>query len=82
MAPANRHCAFPIHQIGRSSPIELTIFDVQGRLLRSLSSQGSQTQIFWDGRDSSDEEQLPGVYLYVLKDANNKSLQGYVVLAR
>lgn len=73
---------FAIDQLALDLPIELTIFDVQGRLLRSLSSQGSQTQIFWDGRDSSDEEQLPGVYLYVLKDANNKSLQGYVVLAR
>ncbi|MFQ5627530.1 MAG: FG-GAP-like repeat-containing protein [bacterium] len=78
----NDFVAFDVKELALSLPAELIIFDMQGRRIRQISDQGSQALLSWDGRDESNDESLPGVYLYILKDANNKTLQGYVVLAR
>jgi len=51
--------------IGAAGPIRLTVFDVQGRLVRTLvdgvAEAGSRT-IEWDGRDSGGRAVSAGVY--------------------
>ena len=71
---------FDLTRIAVSSP-ELTVYDVNGRVVRKVMP-GSGLQIPWDGRDDSGREMLPGTYLYILRDANKTIARGYVVLAR
>lgn len=78
----NDFVAFDVRELALALPAELTIFDMQGRHIRKIFGNASQSFLRWDGRDENNDEQLPGVYLYVLMDANNHSMQGYVVLAR
>jgi endonuclease I len=50
--------------------VELAIYDIGGRLIRSLAS-GAQTpgshQVAWDGRDAAGRAVGPGVYFYSLE---------------
>jgi len=76
----NDAAIFELGNVGIQSP-QLKIFDLQGNLLKSISS--SQTaQLRWDGNDNSGRPQPPGPYLYLLLDADKKIASGYVVLAR
>jgi gliding motility-associated-like protein len=78
----NDFVAFDVRELALSLPAELTIFDMQGRRIRRIFGNTSQSFLRWNGRDENNNEQLPGVYLYILKDATNHAVQGYVVLAR
>ena len=47
-------------------PVELTIYDALGRLVRTLARQNMFTgehEIVWDGRDSSGRDLPAGIYL-------------------
>jgi hypothetical protein len=67
-------------------PLELTIFDMKGRIVYEALGTPQQKNFVWRGQkgrnDVYGKELLPCVYLYVLKDAKNKLEKGYVILAR
>jgi hypothetical protein len=63
---ARTHIRFGLPEAGR---VELSIYDLQGRRLRSLLSgtmSAAQHEIDWDGRDESGARVGAGVYLYRL----------------
>ncbi|MFN0149352.1 MAG: FlgD immunoglobulin-like domain containing protein, partial [bacterium] len=50
--------------------VELTIFDVSGRQVKTLVNRlqsGAEHEIFWDGRNDRGEDVSSGVYFYSLK---------------
>ncbi len=76
----NDQAGFDMQQLTLTAP-RLTIFDINGRVIRSLNRVRNH-QFLWDGRDNDGKEMLPGVYLYVLQDGSKNVAKGYVVLAR
>ncbi len=46
---------------GSLVPSQLVVYDISGRIVRSLFSTGADT-FLWDGRDSSGEELPAGTY--------------------
>ena len=62
---------FAVVKVGDDSPVEVLIYDLQGRLVRRLVEQrGLSTGsygIAWDGRDGRGEVAPPGVYLARLR---------------
>ena len=50
--------------LGARSPVELTIFDVRGRLIRSgrLHGQTEPARFYWDGTDLTGRPVAPGAY--------------------
>lgn len=54
-------------QISADSRVRLEIFDIQGRLIRTLADgvyPAGETSVLWDGRDSSDRKVGAGSYMY------------------
>ena len=76
----NDRAVFDLRHLAFSQP-SVTIFNVNGQVIRKLTYQGNQ-QIAWDGKDASGIPQLPGVYLFILQDGQTSLGKGYVVLAR
>ena len=62
---------FAVVKVGDDSPVEVLIYDLQGRLVRRLVEQrGLSTGsygIAWDGRDGRGEVAPPGIYLARLR---------------
>jgi hypothetical protein len=48
--------------------VEVSVFDVRGRLVRNLSGEGRRTFV-WDGRNASGEVARPGVYFVRVTDS-------------
>jgi gliding motility-associated-like protein len=76
----NDAAVFDLGNVGVQSP-QLKIFDLHGNLLKTIASSQA-AQLRWDGNDNSGKPQPPGLYLYLLLDADKKVASGYVVLAR
>jgi gliding motility-associated-like protein len=76
----NDNVVFDLHEMVVQAP-QLKIFDLKGNLLTTLTNPQA-AQFTWDGNDRSGKPQLPGPYLYLLLDADQKVASGYVVLAR
>jgi hypothetical protein len=56
------------------SPQQVQIYDVTGRLVRSLNAGGSSVglqTVDWDGRDSDDQPVASGVYFYRLNQPSS-----------
>lgn len=54
----------------RAGPAELDVFDVRGRLVRSLfrgHAPAGQSSVVWDGTDSRGRQAASGVYFYRLR---------------
>ena len=68
--------------LGRSEPFELAIFDVAGRLVRSLrpDSPAASGGFFFDGRDASGGRLAAGTYFYRLRTESGGEARGKVVL--
>ena len=62
---------FTVVKVGDDSPVEVHIYDLQGRLVRRLVEQRALSTgsygIAWDGRDEQGEVAPPGVYLARLR---------------
>ena len=62
---------FTVVKVGDDSPVEVHIYDLQGRLIRRLVEQRALSTgsygIAWDGRDEQSEVAPPGVYLARLR---------------
>jgi hypothetical protein len=76
----NDRAEFNLRELGVIYP-SLEIYDIRGRRIRTISSLQDNTLV-WNGDDQSGDVQLPGVYLYILKDGTKNVARGYVVLAR
>ncbi len=63
--PARGACALRL-TLGRTSEVEVVLFDVAGRLLRTLSQarfEPGEHVVAWDGRDERGEPAASGLYL-------------------
>ena len=62
---------FAVVKVGDDSPVEVLIYDLQGRLVRRLVEQRALSTgsygIAWDGRDGQGAVAPPGVYLARLR---------------
>ncbi|MXW77814.1 MAG: hypothetical protein F4Z57_02270 [Gemmatimonadetes bacterium] len=62
---------FTVVKVGDDSPVEVLIYDLQGRLVRRLAEQRALSTgaygIAWDGRDEQGVAAPPGVYLARLR---------------
>lgn len=76
----NDRAEFSLRELGVVNPF-LEIYDTRGRRIQTVSNLQDNT-LAWDGNDQSGEAQLPGVYLFILKDGTKNVAKGYVVLAR
>ena len=61
------------YSLSRAERVQLTIYDVAGRLVRTLvhdesAAEGPHAAV-WDGRDAAGRRVASGVYLYVLRTA-------------
>jgi len=63
--------------------VSLRVFDVSGRLVRTLAegpyAEGRHT-VSWDGRDASDKPVASGVYSYVLETRQKSAARKMVIL--
>jgi hypothetical protein len=67
----------PFHQtlsidinLDKSNKVECNIYDIKGRKIRTLSSEGKYTStnsLVWDGRDSYGKPAAPGMYIIRIK---------------
>jgi hypothetical protein len=64
--------------------VSLTVFDVQGRLARTLLPETALTpgphEITWDGRNDRGEPVTPGVYFYRLNGKERSDVRRIVLL--
>ncbi|MDE2813531.1 MAG: gliding motility-associated C-terminal domain-containing protein, partial [Gemmatimonadota bacterium] len=62
---------FTVVKVGDDSPVEVLIYDLQGRLVRRLVEQRALSTgsygVAWDGRDEQGDVAPPGVYLARLR---------------
>ena len=71
--------------LDRSRPVDLTIHDPSGRLVRSLLGgrvlDGGVNEVRWDGRDNAGRRSASGVYLLRLRTGSRVET-GRIVLLR
>jgi len=68
---------------GHSIPIRLMVYDVRGRLIRTLVNEEKHPglySVYWDGRDERGREVGSGTYLYRIATGNFTSTKKMVVL--
>jgi len=80
--PFNPTTTFEV-RLTAESRVELDVFDVSGRVVRSLRGDyGVGThQLVWDGRDAAGRSVAAGVYPYVLR-GGDRVLRGSAVLVK
>ncbi len=60
-------------QLPYKTHVVLTIFDINGRIVKQLANQSLESglhQVSWDGRDNKDQQVSSGLYLYELRSEN------------
>jgi hypothetical protein len=68
----------------RPTPVEIDVFDVAGRLIRTLCARvvdAGVHDVVWDGRDGGGEKAAPGVYFLRCSVPNHQEVR-HVVLVR
>jgi flagellar hook assembly protein FlgD len=71
------------YRLGTGGPVSLRIFDVSGRLVRSLfeGQQGAaEHRLPWDGRDDAGLQVPSGVYFYRLNAAGKEAVERVVII--
>jgi hypothetical protein len=69
--------------VAKESIVEIEVFDVRGRKVRTLVDESrapGRHQAKWDSRDARGEEVSPGVYFYQMKVGSYRSVKKMVVL--
>jgi len=70
-----------VYSIPKTTNVELSMYDICGRLIRSLvrgkASAGTYS-VRWDGKDNSGKEVSSGVYLYRLRAGQGKGQGDFV----
>ncbi|RKY75118.1 hypothetical protein DRQ12_12425, partial [candidate division KSB1 bacterium] len=70
-----------VYSIPKTTNVELSIYDICGRLIRSLVRGKASAGIYsvrWDGKDNSGKEVGSGVYLYRLRAGQGKGQGDFV----
>jgi hypothetical protein len=81
--PFRRLSGTTIHYtVKKASKVEIRIFDVAGRLVRSMteSAELGDNYVTWDGKTSNDREVASGVYFYELKTGGFRGHKKMLVL--
>lgn len=71
------------YTISKSGPVQLRIYDVQGRLVRTLVDEMQAPRhydVTWDGTDSGGQRVASGVYFYRLNTAGRSASRRMVLL--
>lgn len=71
---------FILHE---TTPVEVSIFNLKGELIRTLSDRvfgPGEQELFWDGTDASGVRQASGQYLYTMKTSNGTESRKMVML--
>jgi hypothetical protein len=71
------------YEISASGQIDLTVFDVAGRRVKTLASgfvEAGQHDAQWDGRDEAGERVASGVYLYRLRAGDHVETKRMVMV--
>ena len=71
------------YQVAERSHVSLKVYDVRGRLVRTLVNgvkDAGNYSIQWDGTDTSGQQISSGIYLYTLETDNFRSTKKMVVL--
>jgi len=58
-----------VYGLPNSSQVSLKVYDLSGRLIRTLVDRKEEAgvrQVFWDGRDQSGQDLPSGIYFYRL----------------
>jgi len=66
-----------------SVPVRLLIYDLRGRLIRTLVDEDREPgsyQVHWDGRDSNGQSVISGVYLYRIETGDFTTTRKLVVV--
>jgi len=70
--------------LGREKLVSLNIFDIQGRLVKSLLSSSyyppGYHNIIWDGKNNMGTQVPSGMYLYKLISENNTIIRKMVLM--
>ncbi len=80
--PFNASTSFSI-ELSESSPLDVTIFDIQGRAIRNLSSglrDSGTYRLYWDGTNTRGDQVSTGVYLISGSTANGSISQKVLLL--
>jgi hypothetical protein len=81
--PFNPTTAFEV-RLGKPARVAVRLYDIQGRLVRSLRTPALEPgthSVVWDGRDESGRSVPAGVYPYVVS-AGQRTLRGRAVLVK
>lgn len=73
-----------VYEVPRSGAVRLEVFDLRGRLVRTLVDQAQSVgrhEVLWDGRDAQGREQPSGVYLSRLR-SGGREVMGRMTLVR
>ena len=71
------------YAIPRAARVEIAVFDMLGRIVRTLLADHAamgQYQMFWDGRDDQGELLGSGVYMYRMRAGNFVASKKMVLL--
>ena len=64
--------------LDKDAVVDIAIYNLRGQLVKELPSVATKedeaNSIYWNGKDSNEQELAPGIYLYKLK-ANGKTVQ-------
>ena len=65
--------------------VDLKIFDISGRLIRTLVSEvllAGQHSSYWDGKDNKGKSSAAGTYFYQIQFGNKYSQSGKLTLIK
>jgi flagellar hook assembly protein FlgD len=71
------------YTVGHESPVTLVIYDVQGRLVRTLvraTQPGGRYHAVWDGRNERGTHVPSGIYVYRLTTGSVKHMRKLVLV--
>ena len=71
------------YEVGEASPVEVSIYSVQGRLVRTLVNEtksAGRYDAIWDGRDERGMSVGSGMYLYRLRIGEFHSIRKMLLL--
>lgn len=72
-----------VFAVDRPSGVRLGVYDLQGRLVRTLADRvyaAGEHRVVWDGRDESGSEMPSGLYLYRLEDGRRTQTRKMVLV--
>jgi gliding motility-associated-like protein len=60
----------------------LKLFNIAGRLIRSLEPSRPRQEFYWDGLDDDAQLVPPGLFIYIIEEDGRKIESGHVAMVR